>query len=191
MLVSMERKKQGPNLCVDCGVELDGARQKRRCAECKRARRLASSRAWRERNLEAARAAGRLRQKKRLKDDPEAYYERQRALAKARHRRDRMAALERYGGSRCACCGEAHMEFLTLQHGNGDGREHRALMCGGRHRNVSGAYVRRLRMAGWPDVPGMHVLCANCHLATDMWGGCPHEQEKVEWERLDQEGEKT
>lgn len=48
----------------------------------------------------------------------------------ARRRRneaDRLAALTYYsnGTLKCACCGDGHIEFLTIDHINGDGNKHR------------------------------------------------------------------
>lgn len=97
--------------------------------------------------------------------------------AQERFLRDKKAALARYG-KMCACCGENDYRFLTFQHANGDGKEHRISM-GIAPRGSGAAFVRKLRMADYPDWPGLIVLCANCHMAEDLWGGCPHQKEKA------------
>lgn len=40
-------------------------------------------------------------------------------------RRMRLEALQAYGG-KCACCGESNVEFLAIDHINGNGNKHRA-----------------------------------------------------------------
>lgn len=72
-----------------------------------------------------------------------------------------------YGGPRCACCGEAHEEFLTLDHIGGWGAEHRA-----QHVGLSTYAV--LRQQGWPHKDRLRVLCMNCNWATRQNGICPH-----------------
>lgn len=70
-------------------------------------------------------------------------------------------------GSKCNCCGETHKEFLTLEHLNGTGAEHRKKVGGG-----WGA-VMDLRKRGWPK-EGYTVLCMNCNFATRFNAICPH-----------------
>ena len=67
----------------------------------------------------------------------------------------------------CACCGEEHIEFLQLDHINGDGRQHRAGFKG------SEFYVG-LRKQGFPKDLGLRVLCSNCNFAHGHYGYCPH-----------------
>lgn len=73
-----------------------------------------------------------------------------------------------YGG-RCACrnCPETDPAFLTLDHVNGDGKEHRAIV--GSH-----AYAD-LRRRGWPQ-DGFRLLCWNCNSMTRFAQVCPHER---------------
>lgn len=94
-------------------------------------------------------------------------------LAQAKRYRDdlRMAALSAYGGKtpRCACCGESHIEFLELDHVNGDGATHR--------REV-GSTIQVLRWLRKHDYPtGFQVLCRNCNLAKWVYKRCPHRRE--------------
>ena len=53
--------------------------------------------------------------------------ERRKMSSKAYNARKRMEALTHYGGNppRCACCGESHVEFLSIDHINGGGRRHK------------------------------------------------------------------
>lgn len=76
--------------------------------------------------------------------------------------------ISHYGGS-CRCCGEAGIEFLTIDHVDGNGAEHRKEI-GVRGR----AIYRWLRQNGYPG--GFQVLCFNCNIARHWNGGvCPHQ----------------
>jgi hypothetical protein len=90
---------------------------------------------------------------------------------KERNKRDRIAALEAYsnGSPRCQCCGETHIEFLTIDHINGGGGKHRRELG-----KSSGRVFRWLRNNGYPE--GFRVLCINCNWSRGLYGYCPHEQ---------------
>jgi len=79
-------------------------------------------------------------------------------------------AILAYGGYKCACCGETEPKFLSLDHVNNDGAEHR------RNENLSGATLYKwLKDNDYPD--GFQVLCMNCNHGKMRNGGvCPHEQ---------------
>lgn len=81
----------------------------------------------------------------------------------------RREMIEAYGGI-CSCCGENRFEFLTLEHKNCDGADHR--------RN-KGLYtiVRELKLAGWPQ-ENYTILCWNCNSSKYMYGVCPHDLER-------------
>lgn len=71
-----------------------------------------------------------------------------------------------YGGYRCACCGEAEPLFLSIDHVNNDGKEHRK-------------GLRGMRIYKWlidnHFPPGFQVLCMNCnHGKHRNHGLCPH-----------------
>jgi hypothetical protein len=77
----------------------------------------------------------------------------------------------RYGNS-CFCCGETNRLFLTIEHLNGDGAQHRKRLG----RESADSIIRDIKKQGWPD--GYATLCMNCNFA--KWrnnGICPHEQE--------------
>lgn len=84
----------------------------------------------------------------------------------------KLATLAAYG-DKCACCGEAHYQFLTIDHVNNDGAEHR------RTNNVSGAMGMYLwlKRNGYPK--DFQVLCMNCNCAKAWFGVCPHQTEKM------------
>jgi hypothetical protein len=79
----------------------------------------------------------------------------------------RLRVLTHYSGGsmRCACCGEGEIEFLGIDHVNGDGAQHR------REVRPSAIY-RWLIKHKFP--PGIQVLCHNCNLAKGYYGVCPH-----------------
>jgi hypothetical protein len=141
---------------------------------------LTASRRWYEnnRNLPEVKAKAAARQAARWKNDPERCRKHLRDGARERHRRNRMTALAAYGG-RCTCCGETRWQFLTLQHSNGDGAAHRRELVGKHHRVGGAKFYRKLVAAGCPQDRGIVVLCANCHVAEDLHGGCPHRLERA------------
>lgn len=80
----------------------------------------------------------------------------------------RVAALMHYssGAMRCACCGEQHLNFLALDHVNGEGPRMQGGRLGG---NVFFVWLVR---EGFP--PGLQVLCHNCNCAKGVRPECPH-----------------
>jgi hypothetical protein len=82
-----------------------------------------------------------------------------------------MAVLSAYSKDNqlaCCCCGEQHVEFLTLDHANGDGNKERRELGG------QAAVFRMLRDRGFP--PGYRTLCWNCNLSYAKYGYCPHQR---------------
>ena len=84
----------------------------------------------------------------------------------------KLEIVEAYGGE-CVCCGEKHFEFLTIDHINGDGAEHRRQL-GGDHRAV----YRDIKRRHFPK-DQFRLLCLNCNLALGMYGYCPHNPETM------------
>lgn len=82
---------------------------------------------------------------------------------------EKKAAFAAYGGEVCACCGERHFEFLTIDHINGGGAAHRrSLKAAG---DLWGIY-RWLKVHSYPT--GFRVLCMNCNWSIGVHGYCPH-----------------
>lgn len=77
----------------------------------------------------------------------------------------RAEALAVYGGQ-CQCCGELEQAFLVIDHVNGGGLAER------RKFGSTDAILRDLKKRGWPA--GYQTLCANCNMAKERIGGCPH-----------------
>ena|ERR1035437_10348569 len=69
-------------------------------------------------------------------------------------------------GSKCTCCGEAEIRFLTLEHRNKDGKEHRKKM---RSRDL--IYRDVLRRGSPPEYT---IYCMNCNFAERNGIPCPH-----------------
>lgn len=97
------------------------------------------------------------------------------AYLKQWYRNNRQELLMHYsnGSMSCACCGDNHYEFLTIDHMNGGGNAHRK-QFGSDRRGVH----RQLKKEGYP--PGYQVLCHNCNSAKAIYGECPHERERRE-----------
>lgn len=93
--------------------------------------------------------------------------------AKARYRALKLAAYNAYGGPVCACCSEARLEFLSIDHIGGRGD----VASNAPHRKGDGLY-RWLRQNGYPV--GFRVLCMNCNFSIGHSGYCPHERERQE-----------
>lgn len=129
----------GGNICRPCRRKRDG---ERRAANREKFR--ADWRKWSDAN------PGRSREHSRAAD--------------AKLRSEVLAA---YGGH-CECCGEQEQAFLTLDHVNGGGTQHR--------RRVHGKVYAELRRLGFPR-DGYRLLCWNCNWAHRLTGSCPHQQE--------------
>lgn len=84
----------------------------------------------------------------------------------------RMSALDYYGSSHCRCCGESTLEFLCIDHIEGDGAKHRREMKG----KIDGIY-RWLKQNNYPT--GFRVLCYNCNSSIGHYGYCPHQETQV------------
>lgn len=90
-----------------------------------------------------------------------------------KHRQLNLAAKTRcfqaYGG-KCACCGESNPIFLSIDHINNDGADHRREIGGG------GPIIYRwLKKHNWPL--GFQVLCYNCQWGKRICGTCPHQSQ--------------
>lgn len=89
------------------------------------------------------------------------------ANGRSLHRRYREQILEAYG-RKCACCGETEPTFLTVDHVENDGKQHRERF----NRNNTNLY-RDIVKQGFP--PKYRLLCFNCNSGRRLNGGsCPH-----------------
>lgn len=78
-------------------------------------------------------------------------------------------------GSKCVCCGESIPRFLTIDHINGGGAEHRyGLGLGGN------LIANDLKRRGWPQEE-YQLLCFNCNCGRSANKGvCPHKTTLLE-----------
>lgn len=92
----------------------------------------------------------------------------------AKHRATRVAlktaAMAAYGG-RCSCCGVDDLIFLTVDHVDENGADHRRQIFG--DSKYTAKTYRWLRDNDYPV--GFQILCFNCNFAKH-WGGCPHRE---------------
>ena len=93
------------------------------------------------------------------------------ATMREKRRRLKWEVIEHLGG-KCACCGETALEFLTVDHINGDGAEHRRNLTG-KNRGGSVRVYKDIRNQGYPK-DKYRVLCFNCNCSIGCWGYCPH-----------------
>ncbi|KKM86751.1 hypothetical protein LCGC14_1275790, partial [marine sediment metagenome] len=103
--------------------------------------------------------AARLAKYPKLSDEAlQANRKRQRELL----RREALAAY----GNKCQCCGETDHRFLSIDHINGGGNQHKKI--------THGNTCRWLRRNNFPS--GFQVLCYNCNCAKGIFGHCPHKK---------------
>lgn len=88
-----------------------------------------------------------------------------------RKRRSIRARIIAHYGAKCECCGEARVEFLTLDHMNDNGAEHR------RQYGSGSGFYRWVIRSGFPSE--LRLLCFNCNCARGHYGYCPHEKERA------------
>lgn len=86
-----------------------------------------------------------------------------------RRRRRWQESIQHYGGE-CYCCKEDNIVFLSLDHIDGNGTQHR--------RELGGVRVDDwARRNGWPPV--LRVACHNCNFGAHLNGGvCPHQEQE-------------
>ena len=95
-------------------------------------------------------------------------------FAKNSQQEARMTVLNHYGGGdiRCECCGEATIEFMVLDHMNGDGAAHRKKV--GIGRNMYKWAIKN----NFPPI--FRILCHNCNFSYGIRGYCPHQEESID-----------
>lgn len=96
-------------------------------------------------------------------------YDKKKSDARSRVKRKEQI-LSAYGG-KCACCGETHPEFLTIDHIDGLGGEHR--------RQIGTNMYTWLKHRGFPKT-NFRLLCMNCNFARRYGKTCPHETQYAE-----------
>lgn len=103
--------------------------------------------------------------REKVRDSANRYARANKQKAHDRWQAMRRMVMDAYGGPVCACCGETIYEFLTIDHMNNDGADHRRAI--GQH------LYRWLIENDYPE--GFQVLCMNCNYGKQRNGGvCPH-----------------
>lgn len=85
----------------------------------------------------------------------------------------RLTILQFYGNGKleCVCCGENNTRFLTIDHVNNDGHEHRMKV-------KAGNLLRWIQTNRFPK--GFQTLCFNCNSGRALNDGiCPHKTESI------------
>jgi hypothetical protein len=78
------------------------------------------------------------------------------------------------GKPKCKCCGETHIEFLTIDHINNNAPEQKRQF---KAEGKTYSYLYRWLVANdFPD--SFQVLCMNCNFAKGKYGYCPHHYTK-------------
>jgi hypothetical protein len=89
-------------------------------------------------------------------------------------------------GGKCSCCGESRLEYLSVEHSNNDGPEHRT---GIKQRYNLKAPIKQITGSTFyfyvlKDIaqgiiwPGLEIHCHNCNCSKGNHGYCPHEIER-------------
>ena len=73
------------------------------------------------------------------------------------------------GLPKCSCCGETHIDFLSIDHVEGNGNKHRQKI----HCKAGLNFYKWLKTYNFPQ--GYQVLCMNCQFGKMQNNGfCPH-----------------
>ena len=71
-------------------------------------------------------------------------------------------------GRFCACCNERNVEFLSIDHIGGWGKEHREAKI---------TYIALYRWIIKNNFPTtIQILCFNCNMSIGFYGYCPHQK---------------
>lgn len=98
--------------------------------------------------------------------------ETRRRVSNAYYANVRQEVFAAYGGPVCTCCGETEESFLSIDHVNGSGNEHRRQI---KNQGGSSNFYVWLKKNKFPTA--FQVLCMNCNHGRMRNGGvCPHQQ---------------
>ena len=87
---------------------------------------------------------------------------------------NRLLVLQHYSRSPipfCWCCNESALQFLAIDHMNGNGREER------KQYQSSTSFYKNIIARNFPK--GYRVLCHNCNSSYGLYGYCPHKTPEV------------
>jgi hypothetical protein len=131
----------------------------------------------------------RIKNKKKIEEGRKRWYQKNRERVYANNRRSveknrdkvnenarrrywnfKINILEHYcddGGPKCECCGETQLEFLTLDHIDGNGGQHRREI-----KKKGKSFYQWIKKENYPG--GFRILCMNCNASLGWFGYCPH-----------------
>ncbi len=112
---------------------------------------------------------------------PNCYHQNNNIQPKSKYKeRDRFTVLSHYsqGEPKCACCGENIIFFLSLDHINGKGNEHRRELNKSKNYKATNNVVYRWIIENNFPV-GFQVLCHNCNSSLGRYNYCPHDFLKI------------
>jgi hypothetical protein len=93
-------------------------------------------------------------------------------ISRRSQQKRKRALVEAYGG-KCACCGEADLVFLTVDHKYGNGaKERRQLKEQLGYVPQGQGFYQMLKKRGYPS--DYQILCYNCNMAKRGLPECPH-----------------
>jgi hypothetical protein len=159
------KKRREAGLCAECGENADGKTLCENCSEKNSARNI-GVRARRKAKGNCPDCGAKKARNSVFcpvcRDKRAAYYAGNKdRLLEGTHRRkaERKQTVFEHYGLECSCCGENEFEFLTIDHINGGGNEHR--------RSINGCFYRWVIENGFPD--GLQTLCYNCLVLNRNW----------------------
>lgn len=159
-----------------CGEQKPRCKPKNNlCKECN----AAYMREYNRRNNDRSRAQKREFYRKKKATNPEWVKAERKRSAESWHKL-RREVFNAYGGMKCACCGETEESFLTLDHINNDGADHRRELSGksGKVRGLPGTIYSWAKRNNFPPV--FQVLCMNCNFSKFRNGGfCAHQSKST------------
>ena len=140
------KKYKEQKICPKCKNPTDG--KTIYCSECRKEKNLIHNRV--------------------LEKYKEEYNKKQREYQRKYRKRDKLKLFIHYSGNppRCQCCGEQHIEFLTIDHINNDGVKDRKKGLIGH--NLYDWLIKN----NYPE--GYRILCYNCNCSLGHHGYCPH-----------------
>lgn len=77
------------------------------------------------------------------------------------------------GKNKCECCGESHIDFLTIDHVYGNGKAHKKLIKLS-SKIMHPNFYKWLIKNNYPNDPPLQVLCFNCNTTKGLYDQCPH-----------------
>lgn len=157
-------------ICKWCGVEKDISKFYRykktgklysHCKKCN----IEKSNRWSKENKDKANALGR----KWVSNNRDKRNGLQRIYNKKYRLEFKLIVMKHYGDSKCECCGESNIGFLTIDHINNDGKKHRDEL-----KKRGDSFYSWLIKQKFPK--GFRVLCFNCNLGRAITNDkiCPH-----------------